>query len=199
MYVDRGAGHVSGTGLLLFSINAAWPVRPIEHRTAPSTRELLHLPCFWLFPQAFLRVLINFSDEFWFCSLKYLYFWMPVQEATSCTSRSRRKPAPRPQSLSITHLSLFQALGNTTLHPDTWLWPVANVPFGNCMQKKTQLIQPSFQSHKIHTYLFSPLDSEFHAEKGDKRTGFEVMASPLWAGGKSFVKNKFWQQSFAFS
>lgn len=78
------------------------------------------------------------SDEFlwWILILKfkYLHSWRLVLEANPCIPRSRRKSAPKPQSLSIKALSLVQALANTTLHPDTWLWPVANVLFGNCMQ-----------------------------------------------------------------
>lgn len=44
----------------------------------------------------------------------------------------------------------------------------------------------SFQSHKIHIYLYSPLDSDFHVTQRwvtKRQTGFEVMASSLWTGG----------------
>lgn len=55
-----------------------------------------------------------------------------------------------------------------------------------CKYKRTQLMRLSFQSHKIHIYLYSPLDSDFHVTQRwvtKRQTGFEVMASSLWTGG----------------
>lgn len=109
---------------------------------------------------------------------------MPVLEATPCISRSRMKPAPRPQSLSINPLS-------------SGLWPGAprtqvHVPFGNCMQvEKGTTTNAAFLSITQNTQIFAfPFGFRFSSWEGWWKYRFQEDDLLSARRGKAFCKEK---------